>query len=368
MIKVEWAISPHTEERFSCVFDPETCLPIEPIQSFLNYCRKRQLAPNTVNTYAYRLVDFWRWLESNCLEWSGVGLNELADFVNWYLLGGSVEAISENVREIVASRGPRTVNQAVTVIQEFYKYQTIEGTLEEKHFTKLGHGWGKRGGFLLGIAKSNPIRHKRIKIKEPKLFPGCLKDEEVAALANACTTYRDRLIIMLLRSTGVRRGELLGLHLEDVTDLDVRGRIRIVRREDNPNRAMAKGREREIPILHGRSAIQETFRAYLLEEYPPEAEKKGHEMLFVNLEGKWVGEAMSLVRLNKLFDQLHKRTGIKAHPHLFRHTFATRMLQANYLDQYVQQLLGHSSIATTKDVYSHVVDEMSLDEYLREEE
>ncbi len=44
------------------------------------------------------------------------------------------------------------------------------------------------------------------------------------------------------------------------------------------------------------------------------------------------------------------------------------MLQDNYLDQYVQQLLGHRSIATTKDIYSHVLDEMTLDQYLREEE
>ena len=44
------------------------------------------------------------------------------------------------------------------------------------------------------------------------------------------------------------------------------------------------------------------------------------------------------------------------------------MLQAGYLDQYVQQLLGHKSIATTKDIYSHVLDEMTLEQCLKEEE
>ncbi|MHC5732955.1 MAG: hypothetical protein ACYTXY_54755, partial [Nostoc sp.] len=68
MTKVEWALSPQTGERIGCVFDPKTDLPIEPIQRFLNYCRKRQLAPNTVITYAYRLVDFWRWLEFKSLN------------------------------------------------------------------------------------------------------------------------------------------------------------------------------------------------------------------------------------------------------------------------------------------------------------
>ena len=90
-------------------------------------------------------------------------------------------------------------------------------------------------------------------------------------------------------------------------------------------------------------------------------------MLFVNLNGKYTGKPMTSAWLNNLFYQLKDRTAIEAHPHLFRHTFATRMLQTGYLDQYVQQLLGHKSIATTKDIYSHVLDEMSLDAYLAKE-
>ena len=368
MIAIERAIDPQTEERFSCVFDTETCLPVEPIQRYLNYCCKRQLAANTVQTYACRLLDFWHWLEDKSLDWQEVGLNELADFVNWYLLDGEVEVISEEVTEVVSKRSPRTVNQAVTAIQGMYEFHVVEGRIDKKKFTKLAHGWGKRGGFLRGIVKSSPERRKRIKVKEPKVFPGCLRDEQVAQLADACYTYRDRLIVMLLRETGIRRGELLGLHLVDVQDFDVTGRIRIVRRDDNPNGAKAKGTEREIPVLHNREAIQETFHAYLLEEYPPEAEKAEHGMLFVNLDGKYTGKPMTSARLNDLFYQLRDRTGVKAHPHLFRHTFATRMLQAGYMDQYVQQLLGHKSIATTKDTYSHVLDEMSLDAYLAKEE
>ena len=368
MIRIEKAIDPQTSARFSCVFDTETCLPVEPIQRYLNYCRQRQLAANTVVTYACRLLDFWHWLEDKSLNWQDVGLNELADFVNWYLLGGEVEVISEEIREVVSKRSPRTVNQAVTAIQGMYEFHAVEGRIDEKKFSQLAHSWGKRGGFLRGIVKSSPERRKRIKVKEPKIFPGCLTDEQVAQLANACYTYRDRLIVMLLRETGVRRGELLGLHLVDVADFDSRGRIRIVRRDDNPNGATAKGTEREIPILHNRQEIQETFHAYLLEEYPTEAEQQGHGMLFVNLEGKYRGKPMTSARLNHLFDQLKERTRVKAHPHLFRHTFATRMLQAGYMDQYVQQLLGHKSIATTKDIYSHVLDEMSLDAYLAKEE
>ncbi len=365
VIKVESAIEHQTGEVFRCVFDTATCLPVEPIQRFLNYCRKRGLAANTISTYAYRLVDFWRWLSNKSLNWAEIGLDELADFVNWYLLGGEIEGICSSIQKVVSKRSSRTVNQAVTVIKELYEFHAIEGRIDEKHFAQLAHGWGQRGGFLKGIVKSRISERKRIKLKEPKLFPGCLTDEEVVRLADACTTYRDRLIIMLLRETGIRRGELLGLHLIDVKDLDVVGRIRIVRRS-NPNGAWAKGTDREIPILHNRHIVQETFQAYLLKEYPNIAEQLGHGMLFVNLSVRNVGHPMSATRLNKLFDQLYSRTGIKAHPHLFRHTMATKMLQENYLDHYVQQLLGHKSVTTTKDIYSHVLSSMNLDEYLQQ--
>jgi integrase/recombinase XerD len=59
--------------------------------------------------------------------------------------------------------------------------------------------------------------------------------------------------------------------------------------------------------------------------------------------------------LNVMFDRLSKKTGIYVYPHLFRHTYATRLLKANYSPERVKYLLGHTSIQTTLDVYSHGV-------------
>jgi len=130
-VTVETAIDPATGEHFRCVFDAKTCLPVEPIQRFLNYCRKRGLATNTVETYAYRLVDYWRWLEYKALRWNAVGLDELADFVNWYLLGGDVAVIHESFRERVSKRSPKTVNQAMTAIQGLYEFHAAEGRIND---------------------------------------------------------------------------------------------------------------------------------------------------------------------------------------------------------------------------------------------
>ncbi len=139
-----------------------------------------------VETYAYRLVDYWRWLAYRGLSWDSVGLDELADFVNWYLLGGDVEVIHESFRACVSKRIPKTVNQAVTAIQTMYEFHAAEGRIDGKRFIKLAHGWGKRGGFLRSIVKSGPERRKRIKRKEPKVFPGCLSDADVARLVEGC--------------------------------------------------------------------------------------------------------------------------------------------------------------------------------------
>jgi integrase len=98
---------------------------------------------------------------------------------------------------------------------------------------------------LAGHIKQSPLGIKKIKYKEPEKFPGCLSADQIRTLINACRTARDKLMIWLLADTGMRKGELLGLHW---SDLNWKTRtIKIVRR-DNPNHAYAKGQLRELSI------------------------------------------------------------------------------------------------------------------------
>ena len=159
MVTFQTGICSITDEEFPVVMDLTTCLPVEPIQRYINFCRQRGLANNTVVVYARRLVDYFKWLELKSLDWRDIGLTELADFTNWYLLGGeieviSIEVISEEVREAVSKRSPKTVNLTITAIQNMYEFHGIEGRIDEKQFTKLSYKWGKRGGFLV-IAHRN---------------------------------------------------------------------------------------------------------------------------------------------------------------------------------------------------------------------
>ena len=108
----------------------------------------------------------------------------------------------------------------------------------------------------------------------------------------------------------------------------------------------------------------ELYNNYLIYEYP-EVES---DYVFVNIWEGNIGAPMNPKVLNTMFSRLSKKTGIKVYPHLFRHTYATRLLQANMSVDRVKYLLGHASVQTTLDIYSHVISEGDLREVIKQEE
>jgi len=144
---------------------------------------------------------------------------------------------------------------------------------------------------------------------------------------------RDRAILELLYSSGLRVSELVGLNSNQL-DLDL-GIVRV----------MGKGRkERIVPV--GGKAI-EVLKAYLEER----GMLKGDEPIFVNsLRGRLT--ARSVGRLIKKYTR-HSGIFRKVSPHSLRHTFATHLLDAGADIREIQEMLGHSSLSTTQR-YTHV--------------
>ena len=80
---------------------------------------------------------------------------------------------------------------------------------------------------------------------------------------------------------------------------------------------------------------------------------------------------MTYSAVDDLFRRLYKKTGIKATPHLFRHTHATALIRAGWNMAYVQKRLGHSDIQTTINTYTHLLDDdlkEAYKEYLQQRE
>jgi len=144
---------------------------------------------------------------------------------------------------------------------------------------------------------------------------------------------RDRAILELLYSSGLRVSELVGLNSNQL-DLDL-GIVRV----------MGKGRkERIVPV--GRKAV-ESLEAYLEER----GMLKGEEPIFVN----FLGGRLTARSVGRLIKKYTRHSGIfrKISPHSLRHTFATHLLDAGADIREIQEMLGHSSLSTTQR-YTHV--------------
>jgi site-specific recombinase XerD len=325
----------------------EDYAPVEPIQRYLNYLVNLERSPNTVESYGRYLKVYWEYVTECRLEWRNISLEDLSEYMHWLRIGNTNVTSMQPVQVV---RSERTVNHAMTVVQGFYEFHHHLGTVgHDKRFTRFNLPIERRyKSFLAGIAKAKPVRKSLLRLREPKEFAGCLTSEEVKTLIRACNTRRDKLIIKLLYETGMRKGELLGLRHEDMGTTG-ENEISIVPRL-NVNGARAKSGKRVVPVS---CELMQVYNDYLIEEYP----EVNSDYVFVNVSKGEIGAPLQYRALNQLFEQVEKKTGIHAYPHLFRHTHATQLIKEGWDIYHVSQRLGHTSIRTTLDIYGHLTKE-----------
>ncbi len=196
--------------------------------------------------------------------------------------------------------------------------------------------------FQSNYIKSNPIE----KVETPKLsknLPNVLSFNEVEKILNQPNTndkfgLRDKAILELFYACGVRISELLNLKISDLFF------------SEEMIRVLGKGsKERLIPI--GESAIN-WITKYLQNSRPLLMKKlKSENFVFLNSRGT----KLSRMGVWKIVDRYVNEAGIKkeVHPHTFRHSFATHLLEGGADLRAVQEMLGHSDISTTQ-IYTHI--------------
>ena len=149
---------------------------------------------------------------------------------------------------------------------------------------------------------------------------------------------RDKAVLELLYACGIRVSEIIGLKISDLF------------LKEDVIRVFGKGsKERIVPI--GSSAIR-WVEDYLLRSRPLlEKRLKSENILFLNNRGT----KLSRMGLWKIIDRYTKEAGIKkeVHPHTFRHSFATHLLEGGADLRAVQEMLGHADISTTQ-IYTHI--------------
>lgn len=195
---------------------------------------------------------------------------------------------------------PDSLYTAAVAVKRFMDYLGLSGNLD---------------GFEL------PKRRRRL--------PRFLEPEEVEALLSAAGSERDRLIIRLLYTTGLRVSELVGLRKDDV---DLEGRSL---------RVMGKGGKERLVY----------FPAFLVEPLRRQMESTSSQWLFPSRRGGHI----HYTTVERIVRRAAERAGIKKKvtPHVLRHSFATRSLEEGMDIREIQELLGHANLNTTQ-VYAHV--------------
>ncbi|MGW6570509.1 tyrosine-type recombinase/integrase [Streptomyces sp. NPDC054975] len=331
--------------------------------AFLEQVRGLGRSVNTERNYACRLALYLTWCDERGLSWSDPGFENLVRFRDWL------------VSVPLPPRGRR--NQSAIRFRRDGSANAILGTMTQFLLFGVGPGWVSEQ-VAMAVVKPKFLRFlprgvagegrgERVVMERTLKFattdPGieCFTTEQVELMIRLARNARDRFLIVLMRATGMRIGETLGMRRADVHFLadsrllgcHVSGpHVHVHRRRDNANNALAKSRKsRTIPVSED---VAGYYRDYQWErEAVPEAADS--DMVFVNLFRAPLGRAMSYPNAKQLFDRLAKWGEVVARPHMLRHTAATEWIRAGVPRDVVQDLLGHEWPGSLKP-YLHTTD------------
>jgi integrase/recombinase XerC len=288
---------------------------------FVRYlATERQLSPHTVRAYRADLRQLREFLESEC----GMSFPAGRDAASWAAVREA--HLLKFVRQRMGADEPASVSRKVAALRTFFSYLVNR------------HGFSENPAALLRAPRGR--RH----------LPVYLEEEEVDQLLEIDGVdelkLRDRAILELMYACGLRVSEVVGLDRENI---DFAGGV---------VRVLGKGRkERLVPL--GKIAAR-VLESYLEKRRP--ARPEAGAALFLNARGG----RLSSRSVADLVRKYGLKAGIQKHltPHAVRHSFATHLLQNGADLRVIQELLGHSSLATTQR-YTHIDVKRLLEVYDR---
>jgi integrase/recombinase XerD len=278
--------------------------------SYLTHVQvEKGLAANTLSAYQRDLVKFEDFAKKRKLELSAVKRDDLVDF------------LASLYRQKLESK---TVARQLVTLRNFFRHAQIQELISD-----------------------DPTAH----LESPKIrrsLPGYLRLDEVEKLLElpdqkTALGLRDRAMLEVLYSTGLRVSELTSLR---VTDLDMKvGCVRCIGKGD---------KERIVPVGRKALAIVERYLRDGRTKLMGTGRSGAGAFLFVNRRGGRI----SRVGVWKIFSAYGRKAKLRIPltPHMLRHSFATHLLERGADLRSVQLMLGHSDISTTQ-IYTHVVEE-----------
>lgn len=354
--------------RYWTVLDEE--LAVVPVaDSFLRHVRfGRDGAESTTKSYAGAIALFLRWCARSGRSWWS-GIEEFGLFITWLgHAGGAASGVDAPTDAVVLAgpgsapvRSARRINAVLTAVRGMVVHAVAEG-MASGHLVAILYEVADDRDLPSG-ARGEQMSWRlraRHRLQEPDTPVERAADHDICAVLRGCRSARDELIVLLLARAGLRRGEALGLHRQDVHLMAdsralgcaiPRAHLHVVRREDNPNGAIAKSRrQRAVPLDF---MTVQVLDVYEFERFRCPAAAFS-DFLLVNLFREPLGAPMRLGAVNDLIAAASRRAGISPalRPHQLRHAFASNLLDAGATIDEAQDLLGHATISSTQ-VYTH---------------
>jgi integrase len=374
-MKVQHVTASSTREVSYTIVDDDG-QPIEVISGFMRHLHARDFSPNTLAAYAYDLLHFLSFLKQHdltYLDFTPVHALELLAYLRavpnrkqGHRL--SLVLCTSDNGDSVAHLAATTINRILAAVSSFYEYLILSGQLaaRENPIQKVDDPVTARVAerhrpFMGHASQQRPIR-RVVRVKTVSRVPRPMNEEQIKSLLDSLHLFRDKAMILLMLQGGLRPGEVLNLHLEDIQY----GRKRVVirYRDDHPKGVRTKSRRERVVDLHEPEALQ-AVSAYVMQERPQEGESS--LVFLVGGQGKRRLEPLGYHALVKLFERHCERLGIRepwVTPHALRHTHATRMWEGGMRELALQKRLGHASPESTS-VYTQVSDPMMVSEYRR---
>lgn len=273
--------------------------------AFTDYLQKeKKYSPHTINAYLNDIANF-RSFNKIHFDQDNIERVNYSQIRTWI-----VSLVDDGISNV-------SVNRKLSSLKAFYK-------------------------FLLKIKQIevNPLlKHKALKVSKKLQIPFSEKEvaEVLIGMQNPCgfEEVRNKLIIDLFYTAGIRRTELI--HLKAV-DVDLSNyTIKVLGK---------RNKERILPVL---PIVREQFSLYISERSSL-GSIKDNELFFLTKKGLKLNESFVYRLINSYFSTVSEK--VKKSPHILRHTFATHLLNNGADLNSVKELLGHSSLASTQ-IYTH---------------
>ncbi|MFM1750783.1 MAG: hypothetical protein RL658_924 [Actinomycetota bacterium] len=269
---------------------------IHTLNSFIDYLRvEKGAAANTVAAYR----------------------RDLTKYLNWRI--NNPEASIKEYAFSIKDLAPSSLERNFSAVRSFHKYLNREFNIFDP-------------------TDDLPETGKRQRL------PKALTVEEITRLIDAgkdpgeAVSLRDYLLLELLYSTGARVSEVVGINLSDISENSVNGESIWVLKLRGKG-----GKERMVPLgSYAKSAIDD----YLVRTRPSLIKKLSESALFLNNRGT----RLSRVSAWEIVKRAAEKAGLTSRvtPHVFRHSYATHLLDGGADIRVVQELLGHASVTTTQ--------------------